>query len=204
MHDVEAKSEGENEDDLLYGDNTDFKMPTLNLPPPKPKVFHNWWKKYIVEPKPTYWMFVVRENSNLEIYSVPEFQLCFIVRNLGFGYKVLIDSLETVSLLNVDGSSVYDSYLQYGNQNVKEILMVGLGNRGCRPILLVRLEKDLYLYEVFRFSRGNLKLRFKKMKHGIFYAPNLSGIIETENPDFFILQEKISKMRYFGNIAGKQ
>lgn len=87
INDNDLKSEAENEDDLLYGD-TDFKMPSLNPPPPKPKVYHNWWKKYLTPIKPTYWLFVVRDNSNLEIYSIPDFKLCYYVNSLCYGYKV--------------------------------------------------------------------------------------------------------------------
>lgn len=199
---TEAKTEVENEDDLLYGDNSDFKMPSLNPPQPKPRVYYNWWKKYLINVKPTYWLFVVRENSNLEIYSIPEFKLCFIVRNLCFGYKVLVDSLESVSnLASVPASLANDALIQK-EYEVKEILMVGLGNHGSRPLLLVRLENDLYIYEVFRFPRGNLKMRFRKVKHDIIYSPNVEGRIETENSEFFTLQERITKMRYFSNIAG--
>lgn len=86
---------------------------------------------------------------------------------------------------------------------VKEILMVGLGNNGSRPLLFVRLDRDLYIYEVFRFSRGNLKLRFKKLKHNMIYSPNQEGSLETENSDFFAIQERISRIRYFDNISSK-
>lgn len=80
--------------------------------------------------------------------------------------------------------------------------MIGLGNNGSRPLLFVRMDRDLYIYEVFRFSRGNLKLRFKKVKHNIIYYPNRDSSLETENSDFFAIQERISKMRYFDNISG--
>lgn len=116
----ELKSEAENEDDLLYGD-SDFKMPSLSNAAPKPKVFYNWWKKYLTPNKPTYWLFVVRENSNLEIYSIPDFKLSFYVQNLCFGHKVLIDALESV-LLNVT-PHVNESQLQKEFQ-VKEVAMV--------------------------------------------------------------------------------
>lgn len=201
VQDSEPKADAENEDDLLYGDNSDFKMPSLNPPPPKPKVYYNWWKKYLLNIKPTFWLFVVRENSNLEIYSIPEFKLCFIVRNLCFGHKVLVDSLESVSGLS-SPLKINESLIQK-EYEVKEILMVALGNHGTRPLLLVRLEHDLYIYEIFRFPRGNLKLRFKKLKHNIMYSPNIEGKIDTENSEFFALQERIAKMRYFSNIAGK-
>lgn len=203
IKDMEGKNEAENEDDLLYGDDSDFKMPTLNPPPPKPKIYYNWWKKYLIDIKPTYWLFVVRENSNLEIYSIPEFKLSFIVRNLCFGYKVLIDNLESVPIpAHMSSSAVTEENIQK-EFPVKEILVVALGNHGSRPILLVRLENDLYVYEVFRFPRGNLKLRFRKLEHNIIYSSSLEGRIETENSEFYTLQEHISKLRYFGNIAGK-
>lgn len=183
---TEGKAELENEDDLLYGDNSDFKMPSLNPPPPKPKVYHNWWRKYMLSVRPTYWLFVVRENSNLEIYSIPDFKLCFIARNLCFGHKVLVDCLESVSA-SAGASPANESMIQK-EYEVKEILMVALGNHGARPLLLVRLEHDLYIYEVFRFPRGNLKLRFKKVKHDVIYSPNVEGKIDTENMEFYALQ----------------
>nr|CAH7722934.1 unnamed protein product [Callosobruchus chinensis] len=198
INETDMKSEVENEDDMLYGD-TDFKMPSLNLPTPKPKVYYNWWKKYFSPNRPTYWLFVVRDNSNLEIYSIPDFKLSFYVTDLCFGHKVLVDSLESVTLNPTPPPS--DLHMQ-DNYQVKELLMIGLGNNGSRPILLVRLQKDLYMYEVFRFPRGNLKLRFKKMKHNIIHQPNTSGLIETENSDFFSVQDRIVRMRYFDNIAG--
>lgn len=88
------------------------------------------------------------------------------------------------------------------NSHVKELLMIGLGNNGSRPLLFVRMDNDLYIYEVFRFARGNLKLRFRKIKHNIIYSPNREGSLETENSDFFAIQERILKMRYFDNISG--
>lgn len=199
ISDHDPKNDVENEDDLLYGDESEFKMPSLNPPQPKPKVYHNWWKKYLIPTKPSYWLFVVRENSNLEIYSIPDFKLSFIARNLCFGHKVLVDSLESVNTSNTSPANEAMIQKQY---EVKEILMVALGHNGSRPLLLVRLDHDLYIYEVFRFPRGNLKMRFKKIKHDIIYSPNIEGRIETENNEFYALQERITKMRYFSNIAG--
>ncbi|KAL1516840.1 hypothetical protein ABEB36_000686 [Hypothenemus hampei] len=193
----DLKSEVENEEDLLYGDN-DFKMPSLT-PAPKSKVFYNWWKKYLSPFKPTYWLFVVRENSNLEIYSIPDFKLSFYVQNLCFGHKVLIDALESV-MLNVS-SHINETQIQKEFQ-VKEISMVGMGSNGSRPILLVRLQKCLYIYEVFRYHKGHLKMRFRRIRHEIMYHPNVAGHVDTENSDFFTLQERVAKMRYFDNIAG--
>ncbi|KAJ8942077.1 hypothetical protein NQ318_004102 [Aromia moschata] len=148
ISETELKSEVENEDDLLYGE-TDFKMPSLNPPQPKP--------------------------------------------------KVLVDNLESVNLSH--SSPANESQIQQDYQ-VRELLMIGLGNNGSRPLLMVRLDRDLYIYEVFRFPRGNLKLRFKKIKHNLIYSPNMEGRIDTENSDFFAIQERTIKLRYFGNISG--
>ncbi|CAG9764667.1 unnamed protein product [Ceutorhynchus assimilis] len=196
----DMKTETENEDDLLYGDN-DFKMPSLANPAPKPKVFHNWWRKYFVNKKPTFWLFVVRANSSLEIYSIPDFKMSFYVQNLCFGHKVLIDALESVIMnatMHVNETQIQEEY------QVKEISMVGMGTNGTRPLLYVRLDKALYIYEVFRYHKGNLKLRFRKIKHDIMYQPNVGGIVTSisENSDLSILQDRISRIKYFDNVAG--
>lgn len=106
----ETETRPDNEDDLLYGDNTEFKMPTLAQPSQKPKIVYNWWKKYLIESKPTYWLFIVRENSNLEIYSIPDFKLSFIVRNLCFGHSVLVDNLESVTQVISNPSTVLNDF----------------------------------------------------------------------------------------------
>ena len=46
-------------------------------------------------------------------------------------------------------------------------------------------------------------MRFRKLKHSLIYSPNVAGKIDTEDSDFFAIQERIIKMRYFTNIAGK-
>lgn len=202
INESEAKMEVENEDDLLYGDESDFKMPTLNPPQPKPKIYYNWWKKYLLDVRPTYWLFVVRDNSNLEIYSIPDFKLCYYITNLCFGHKVLVDNLESVIVSSTPAiSALHEANLQRQFE-VKEILVVALGNHGSRPVLMIRLDHDLYIYEVFRFPRGNLKMRFRRVKHNLIYSPNVAGRIDTEDSDFFAIQERITKMRYFTNIAG--
>lgn len=44
--------------------------------------------------EPSFWLFLIRENGLMEIYTLPEFKLSYIVRGLGQGLRVLIDSLE--------------------------------------------------------------------------------------------------------------
>lgn len=202
IKDHDPKAEVENEEDLLYGDNSDFKMPSLNIPQPKPKIYNNWWRKYLVDVRPSYWLFVLRDNSNLEIYSIPDFKLCYYINNLCFGHKLLVDSMESVNLsASTASSAAHEANIQK-SYPAKEILMVALGNQGSRPLLLVRLEHDLYIYEVFRFPRGNLKMRFRKIKHSLIYSPNVEGKLETEDGDLYAIQEQVVKLRYFSNIAG--
>lgn len=52
------------------------------------------WKKYSQEIKPNYWMFVLRENGTLDIYSLPDFRPSFQIRRLGQGQRVLFDVLD--------------------------------------------------------------------------------------------------------------
>lgn len=43
--------------------------------------------------KPTYWLFLTRDNGHFEIYSIPDFQLSYLVSGIGTGLSVLADSL---------------------------------------------------------------------------------------------------------------
>lgn len=56
----------------------------------------DWWKKHYTEHKASYWIFIVRENNNMEIYSLPEMRLCFLVRNVLSGAKVINIILEII------------------------------------------------------------------------------------------------------------
>lgn len=128
-------------------------------------VFIHRWKKYLQEVKPSYWVLIVRDNGSLEIYSLPDFRLSYLVRNFGLGLRVLVDSLGAAPMPvtnpgNSEGTAV-------GEAEVREILMVALGHHGSRPLLIVRLEDELLLYEVYRYPRGFLKMRFRRIQHNV-------------------------------------
>lgn len=93
----------DNEDELLYGDVPAFKMPLPQKPKPSDTTKKApWWQKcYNVQDiKPSYWLFAYRESGVLEVYSLPDLRLSYLVKNSGFGQSVLHDSMEstTVSL----------------------------------------------------------------------------------------------------------
>lgn len=56
--------------------------------PGVPRRMSRWWKKYLTEAKPTYWLFVLRCNGNLEIYSLPEMKLTMLIRDACAGNRV--------------------------------------------------------------------------------------------------------------------
>lgn len=49
--------------------------------------------------KSSYWLFLTRDNGHFEIYSVPDFQLSYLVTGIGTGLSVLADSLNAVPVV---------------------------------------------------------------------------------------------------------
>lgn len=49
--------------------------------------------------KPSYWLFLTRDNGHFEIYSIPDFQLSYIVTGIGTGLSVLADSLNAAPVV---------------------------------------------------------------------------------------------------------
>lgn len=56
------------------------------------------WQKHLQEIKPTYWLLVYRDSGTLEIYSLPDLRLSYLIRNFGYGQYVLHDSMESTTL----------------------------------------------------------------------------------------------------------
>jgi hypothetical protein len=53
------------------------------------------WKKFLQPPKPTFWALALRENGNLQIMSLPDFTVKFLINNFPLGPNVLTDALFT-------------------------------------------------------------------------------------------------------------
>ncbi|KAK0170083.1 hypothetical protein PV328_010688 [Microctonus aethiopoides] len=187
----------DNEDDLLYGDAPAFQMPTI--PPPKvpetPVKKNPWWQKHLQEIKSSYWLLVYRDSGTLEIYSLPDLHLSYLIRNFGLGQSVLHDSMESTVLLSSQVNEQLNPELQ-----VREILMVALGHHGNRAMLLVRLDTEIQMYQVYRYPKGHLKMRFKKLDHGII--PGQTRPDPKEEGASHQSTTRFTMMRYFSNIAG--
>lgn len=197
----------ENEDDLLYADATKYELPTLaDMAQQLPASTMNtsWWRKHLQEVKPTYWLFIVRDTGNVEIYSMPELRLNFLIRHAAQGLKMLVDSMESVPLIKdvvmFQEQSFGSTVLDYG---IKEILMVALGNHGSRPTLIIRLDHEILLYQVYKYPKGNLKLRFRKINHSIILPKPIEAETKVDAEDMYSRSKQyLTKMRYFSNIAG--
>lgn len=106
--------------------------------------------------KPTYWLLIVDDRGVLEIFSIPNFTLVYSVDNFPSMPSVLADN-----------AKLFVTDLDANISKTKEILMTGLGRRNKRPLLFVRSEVELVVYEAYRFTEFNitnhLKIRFKKV-----------------------------------------
>lgn len=122
----------------------------------------DWWRRHIQPKKPTYWLFVIRDNGNMEIYFMPDMKLAYIVTNVGNGNKFLSDSMEFVPLalsqqnndVNLDGPYQACSLPTAPT----EVFINGLGSYCRRPILFIRTKIDLLIYQV-RIHRRKVNLK---------------------------------------------
>lgn len=212
------KKEVDDEDEMLYGESD---TPLFEKTTAQEKQNHLggtaaekdtlWWKKYLQEVKPSYWVFIARENGNLEIYTLPDFRLSYAVRNFGQGLRVLSDSLGAVPT-PVTGSSSAGTTTENTSQSgaatpgvdavVREILVVALGHHGSRPLLLVRLDDELLLYEAYRYPRGYLKMRFRRMPHNVLVHERRARTKKKNVDGDAYLESRVCQLRYFSNIAG--
>lgn len=157
--------------------------------------------------KPTYWLFVIRDNGNMEIYFMPDMKLAYLVTNVGNGNHFLSDSMEFVPLSltqqngesNIDGGGIYQ--ICKDDTIPTEIFISGLGSYARRPVMFVRMKNEIFIYQVFRYPRGHLKIRFKKLNHSILIPVNeCSEHMDTDDETNGTNGSKnyIRTIRYFG------
>lgn len=123
------------------------------------------WRRFLQPKKPSFWLFVIRDNGNMEIYFMPDMKLAYIVNNVGEGNRYLSDSMEFVPLmLSQNGNATMDgSSYQTCNMSTMptEIFIVGLGCYGRRPLLFIRTKVDLLIYQVTLNSKHPKMMRFQ-------------------------------------------
>lgn len=134
----------------------------------------------------TYWLFIVDDRGILEIFSVPNFNLVYLVDNFPSAPGVLADN---VKLFNIDLDSTISK--------TKEILMCGLGRNNKKPLLFVRSESELAIYEAFRFTdvdiTKHLKIRFKKIS---------AHLLNTIIPDEYALESNQEPLAITNGAGG--
>lgn len=155
--------------------------------------------------EPTFWLFFVRQNGVLEIYTLPDFKLVYLVKNFPLGLRVLVDSIQTTD------HSFHNSQVDASSMPITlEILALGMGLNQTRPFLFARFEEELFIYEAFAFFESlvdnHLKLRFRRhLAHNtLLHYPQL-GLSKEEYESTFGGKPRpltSSWLRPFSNIGG--
>ncbi|KAK8376849.1 hypothetical protein O3P69_010050 [Scylla paramamosain] len=205
--DADIKKELDDEDEMLYG-NTDISVfdppKTFNPQAGQEKTKNDWWRKWQKEIRPSYWLVGVRDNGDLEIYTLPDFKLSYSVKNFWLGQRVLTDSSANTT------STQANPTLEVNIPTIHEVLLVGMGNRNLRPVLLARVEEDLLMYEVFPFyenlSPTQLKIRLRLIEHNLILREKRSSRnrrkAEEEGGSGQERKiDRVSKLRGFSNIS---
>ena len=124
------------------------------------------WKKYLKTPKVTYWTIALKENGNLEIMSLPDFSVKFLVQNFNLANSVVTDTLFTTST-----PKTMPAVLDIENvPKITEIQMVGLGDRQRRPLLLARTaDHELIMYEGMYQKFHKKMLMYMKLPRLVTY-----------------------------------
>ncbi|KAI5632706.1 mono-functional DNA-alkylating methyl methanesulfonate n-term domain-containing protein [Phthorimaea operculella] len=142
------------EDELLYGgDQTPASMASIMLAeqsknPGVPRRISRWWKKYLQEVKPTYWLFVVRNNGNLEIYSLPEMRLSFLVRDVVKGHREVKPTYWLFVVRNNGNLEIYSLPEMRLSFLVRDVVK---GHREVKPtywLFVVRNNGNLEIYSL--------------------------------------------------------
>ncbi|XP_073536234.1 cleavage and polyadenylation specificity factor subunit 1 isoform X3 [Phyllobates terribilis] len=193
----------DDEDEMLYGDSGFLSSPSKEEPRRSNAPSDRESSQHKVEP--THWCVLVRDSGVMEIYQLPEWRLVFLVKNFPMGQRVLVDSSSGQTC--AQGESRKEDARQDEMPLVKEVLLVGLGNRQSRPYLLVLVDVELMIYEAFPLShggQGNLKVRFKKVPHNINFREKKRQSkkkCEGSSEDFGA-RGRVARFRYFQDIYG--
>ena len=87
--DTTADSLIEDEDALLYGDAAPsiFAGADSSRSDKPGSKSSSFWRKHMKKIKPTYWAILLKDDGSLEIRSIPDFTLKFVIQNFNHGEK---------------------------------------------------------------------------------------------------------------------
>lgn len=163
-------TEIDDEDELLYGESApnlfDKAAVDETIKESDDKADNDkYWKRYLSTPKATFWAFILRENGTFEVRSLPDFTVKYTILNLNLAPNVLTDAGPTSASFQANTDSL-------DVPKINEIFMAALGEKRRRPMLFARTsDHELLAYEVFPYYDAKLddrlKMRFKKVKHGL-------------------------------------
>lgn len=54
-----------------------------------------------------------------------------------------------------------------GEHQIRELIVAPLGNMSSRPLLILRTDDQIMIYEAYRYPKGHLKMRFKRIPQSI-------------------------------------
>ncbi|XP_068228833.1 cleavage and polyadenylation specificity factor subunit 1 [Palaemon carinicauda] len=211
--DADIKKELDDEDEMLYGnaEGSVFDPPKTFTNPlgTQEKHQNEWWRKWQKDVRASFWLVGIREDGNLEIYTLPDFRLSYAVKNFWMGHRVLIDSSQVIpppplppSTLPPPPTPVLENY-----SIIHEVLLVGMGNRNLRPVLFARVDEDLLMYEVFPFyenlATNQLKIRMRLIEHNLILRERRSGKKKRSDEEGTTEKkiDRTSRFRPFSNIS---
>ncbi|XP_073233775.1 cleavage and polyadenylation specificity factor subunit 1-like [Porites lutea] len=188
----------DDEDELLYGESS--------LPFTSAEEKHVKHEMGSVEEsseelvKPTWWCVACRDNGVMEIYTLPDFKLVFLVKNFNMAPRVLVDS-GSASAASMTGGVVTEDSLP-----VKEVLLTGMGHKNRRPMLIAVVEQDLLVYEAFTFTEASLEahlnLRFRKLQHNLLIRDKKSKQQKVKQNDVSQgSKPRVASLRVFSDIS---
>ena len=194
----------EDEDELLYGEASASKNISSHLD-------NHVGGTSSQEPdlSLSYWLAVCRDTGTLDIYSLPDYHLCYSVKNFPNGDYVLVDSIEYL-----DEHVEYLKREKVGDTNcpsvVDELLLICLGGRRTHPFIMARVNDVLLIYESFTYhtpaTAGNrLQVRFKKVNHGLLPAIKKPQTTQTKtdtNVESIDRRTTVPWLRPFDDISG--
>ncbi|XP_044171683.1 cleavage and polyadenylation specificity factor subunit 1-like [Acropora muricata] len=190
----------DDEDELLYGESSvPFASPGDTQEQKKLHTNEAENEEKVV--KLTWWCVVCHDNGVMEIYTLPDFSLVFLVKNFNMAPRVLVDSGSALAASTMTGGIGQDDILP-----VKEVLLTGVGHKNKKPLLVAFVEQDLLIYEAFTFAEssleGHLNLRFKKLQHNLLLRDKKSKQQKVKQVD--VIQgskPRVASLRVFSDIS---